>query len=85
MKKQEDPGGPRVVLVRLPSEEATLARFSEAEQEVARRVCAGLSNAEIAAARGTSVRTVANQLASLLKRAGVESRVELARWALRGT
>ena len=41
----------------------------------------GMSNAAIAAHRGTSVRTVANQVAALLRAYRVSSRVELARAA----
>jgi DNA-binding CsgD family transcriptional regulator len=50
-----------------------------AEQEVLQRVVAGASNAQIAAARGTSIRTLANQVASLLHKLGAESRFELIR------
>jgi DNA-binding CsgD family transcriptional regulator len=39
---------------------------------------AGLSNAEVAIRRGTSPRTIANQLASVLRKLGVGSRYELA-------
>jgi DNA-binding NarL/FixJ family response regulator len=50
--------------------------FSEAERDVAIAVLEGLSNSDIAAARGTSARTVANQVASLLRKLGVRSRTE---------
>jgi DNA-binding NarL/FixJ family response regulator len=50
--------------------------LSEAERDVAVAVLKGLSNAEIAMARGTSSRTVANQVASLLRKLGVRSRTE---------
>ena len=52
--------------------------LSPAERDVARGVIAGKSNAEIAAGRGTSARTVANQMASLFKKLGVGSRREIA-------
>jgi DNA-binding NarL/FixJ family response regulator len=52
--------------------------LSEAERDVAIAVLEGLSNADIAAARGTSPRTVANQVASLLRKLGVRSRTEAA-------
>ena len=45
-----------------------------AEQEVLALVRKGLSNREIAQARETSINTVANQLASLLRKLGVRSR-----------
>jgi DNA-binding NarL/FixJ family response regulator len=50
--------------------------LSQAERNVAIAVLEGLSNAEIATARGTSIRTVANQVASLLRKLGVRSRAE---------
>jgi DNA-binding NarL/FixJ family response regulator len=52
--------------------------LSVAECDVAIAVLEGLSNTEIARARGTSTRTVANQVASLLKKLGVRSRTEAA-------
>lgn len=53
------------------------AKLTCAEQEVLQWVVAGASNAQIAAARGTSIRTIANQVASLLDKLGAESRFEL--------
>jgi len=50
------------------------AELTEAERDVWRLVGAGLSNAEIAAARRSSVRTVVNQVASLFKKTGATSR-----------
>lgn len=52
----------------------TRAKLTPAEHEIARMIRAGLSNAEIAAARGRSVRTIANQVASLLQKLHVASR-----------
>ena len=47
-------------------------------------VLAGLANAAIARRRGTSARTVANQVASIFRKLGVQSRAELAaRWGQR--
>lgn len=51
---------------------------SAAEREVLALIQGGYSNAEIAAQRRTSERTVANQVASLLKKAQVPSRRALA-------
>lgn len=59
----------------LPSP-ALPASLSPAERAVALALLEGHSNAEIAEARGTSVRTVANQLASLFRKLGVGSRAE---------
>lgn len=53
-------------------------KLTEAERDVVRLVLGGASNEGIATARGTSVRTVANQLASIYRKLGVTSRVELA-------
>jgi DNA-binding NarL/FixJ family response regulator len=52
------------------------ASLSAAERIVALALLKGLSNAEIAKARKTSVRTVANQVASLFQKLGVRSRAE---------
>jgi len=51
--------------------------LSPAESRVAVLVALGRSNAEIAKMRGASVRTVANQVASLFRKLGVHSRLEL--------
>jgi DNA-binding CsgD family transcriptional regulator len=61
-------------------------RLSPAESEVVKLVLEGRSNDEIAATRGTTRRTVANQVSSLLGKLGVRSRLELiARNASLGT
>jgi DNA-binding CsgD family transcriptional regulator len=57
-----------------PAAQTTL---TEAERAVVSGVLRGLSNAQIAATRGASVRTVANQLASVFRKLGVRSRHEL--------
>lgn len=46
-------------------------------QEVVRLLCAGRSQAEIAAARNVSPRTVANQVAAIYQRLGLSGRSEL--------
>jgi DNA-binding CsgD family transcriptional regulator len=51
--------------------------LSRAEVEVVAHVLAGHSNAEIAALRGTSPRTVANQISNIYRKLGVGSRLEL--------
>lgn len=56
------------------------AGVTAAERVVLVLAVAGLSNAEIAARRGVSPRTVANQLASLFRKLGVHSRLELQAW-----
>jgi DNA-binding CsgD family transcriptional regulator len=52
--------------------------LAPAEAEVARLAAEGHSNAQIARARGTSVRTVANQMAKILEKLGLSSRRALA-------
>lgn len=54
------------------------ARLSAREQEVARCVAAGLTNAEIAAQLGVTRRTVATHLERIYERLGIHSRAELA-------
>jgi DNA-binding CsgD family transcriptional regulator len=53
--------------------------LTPALRDVLECIAAGMSNAEIARHRGTSPRTVANQVAALFEIYGVGSRVELAR------
>lgn len=62
---------PKVVLARLEG-------LTPAECETAFLVLWGMSNAEIARIRAVAVRTVANQLACLMRKVGVRSRLELA-------
>lgn len=51
--------------------------LSESERAVARALIAGCSNAEIAKIRGTSAKTVANQLYAMYRKLGVSNRDEL--------
>jgi DNA-binding CsgD family transcriptional regulator len=71
---------PEFVLLSWPLRSPTMGAdgLSPAEGEVARLAVAGYGNEEIARARGRAVRTVANQLASVYRKLGVGSRVELA-------
>jgi DNA-binding CsgD family transcriptional regulator len=55
------------------------AGLTKAEEEVVRAVAAGMKNAEIAKQRGTSQRTVANQLVSIYAKLGIKSRAHLVR------
>jgi len=77
-------GSAEFVLFEMPLEFVPPAAFTPAEREVLNHVRAGLSSAEIARARGTSARTVANQLASMYRKMGVNSRQELIATLLRG-
>ena len=54
--------------------------LTRAERDVLARIATGASNAEIASARGVSVRTVANQVARLFKKLNATSRYELIQW-----
>ena len=51
--------------------------LTESQRDVARRVFEGQSAREIAQARGSSPRTIGNQLESIYRKLGVTSRVEL--------
>lgn len=69
-----------IVVLSFPATPVTAeTRLGDAEREVAAMAARGLSNREIARARGTSERTVANQLSTIFRKLGVSSRVELAR------
>ena len=51
--------------------------LTSAERTIIEMVVLGLSNEAIAARRGTSARTVANQLQSIYAKLGISSRLEL--------
>ena len=53
------------------------ASITPTERDVIALVLEGLPSAQIAARRGTSPRTIANQLRSIYKKLGVASRTEL--------
>ena len=74
---EHDLDGLRVWVIDVPAVEVPTA-LSTAEQEVVQLVLEGMSNREIARHRGTSVRTAANQLASIYRKLNVSSRAELA-------
>lgn len=52
-------------------------QLTAAERAIVARIVAGDSNRAIAVARGTSTRTVANQVAAIFAKLGVASRAEL--------
>ncbi|MCA9599922.1 MAG: helix-turn-helix transcriptional regulator [Myxococcales bacterium] len=69
----------RLAALSLPaSKPEQVAALSPAEREVVRLALGGFGNGEIAELRQTSLRTVANQLASAYKKLGVSGRSELA-------
>ena len=68
-----------VVVLRFPLPEPQWpTSLTIAEREVAVLLLDGATNAAIANMRGTSRRTVTNQVASIFRKAGVASRIELA-------
>ena len=78
-------GGEEIALALVtyaPGDAARLPTLTPAERAVVAALLAGHSNDEIARARGTALRTVANQVARIFKKMGVRSRAELAvRWS----
>jgi len=70
-------GEGRYLLVSFPRQNAAPS-LTAAEEAVALAILTGRSNSDIARSRGTSPRTVANQVASLFRKLGVRSRTELA-------
>ena len=56
--------------------------FTPAESRVARLIAEGLSNKEIAAELGSSVRTVEGHISNILSKKGWSNRVEIARHVL---
>jgi DNA-binding NarL/FixJ family response regulator len=73
-------GAPDALLVSFPlvARPKELSELTRAEAAVLDGVLRGLSNAEIARRRGAAVRTVANQLASLFRKLGAHSRLDVA-------
>jgi DNA-binding NarL/FixJ family response regulator len=69
--------GERLAILSWPVARSVVSALSPTEEAVLRGIATGMSNAAIAKQRGTSPRTVANQVAALLKKFGVGSRYEL--------
>jgi DNA-binding NarL/FixJ family response regulator len=73
-----DIGHDEIALLSYPVPPAgSVEGLTSAEDEVARAVVRGLSNGQIARLRSTSVRTVANQVASIFRKLRIGSRREL--------
>lgn len=70
-------GGARFRVLVADDDAEPLSALTAAERDVALAFAAGESHADIAARRGSSVRTVGNQLASVYAKLGVSSRAEL--------
>lgn len=88
MRRERSWCPPRVTRFVLGEDEFAVLSFSTetaplpevlapAERDVFRLMLEGLSNAEIARVRGTKLRTVANQVASIFDKLGIGSRFEL--------
>ncbi len=71
-------GESRYALLSFPRAWKARDDLTPSERQVALAVLAGLSNADIARMRGSSPRTVANQVAAIFRKLGVRSRAELA-------
>lgn len=72
-------GGEQLLVLSAPARRALRPEgLTDAEWQVALLAAMGRSNRAIATERGTSVRTVANQLASTFRKLRVVSRTELA-------
>lgn len=71
-------GEDEFILVSVPLRSEHAAEpLSLAEREVAALIVRGRSNEQIARARNKSIRTIANQVASAMRKLGVGSRIEL--------
>jgi len=57
---------------------ASVSCLTQAEREVTAQIIAGSTNFDIALRRGSSVRTIANQINSIFTKLNVRSRSELA-------
>jgi DNA-binding NarL/FixJ family response regulator len=83
--KLENPSASGQLVISFPTPDVDWRQvLSPAEIAVAEDALAGLSNAQIAAKRRAAVRTIANQMASVYRKVGVRSRLELSLYALAG-
>jgi DNA-binding NarL/FixJ family response regulator len=75
----------RLIVIELtPPDSSVFGPLCPSERDVARQVALGRSNAEIAERRGSSPRTVANQIGTIFDTLAVQSRAELVRRAFGG-
>ena len=73
-----DLGGRELFVLSLPSLTDCLPDLlTSAERDVAGLLLQGMSNREVAELRGTSVRTIANQVGAVFRKLRVAGRVEL--------
>jgi DNA-binding NarL/FixJ family response regulator len=71
-------GVEHVLLISPRADALAEADLTAAERGVAEDLLRGLGNRQIAARRGVSLRTVANQVAAIFVKLGVSSRAQLA-------
>jgi DNA-binding CsgD family transcriptional regulator len=71
------PSGVPIAIARVTPAKLSRPDLSDAERAIVARVLDGKGNAAIASERGTSLRTVAHQIASAYRKLGVSSRREL--------
>jgi DNA-binding NarL/FixJ family response regulator len=72
-------GGERFLIGSRPLfDNPAVARLTPSEREVADHLLCGSTNKDIAQRRGTSARTIANQVQAIFRKLQVQSRVELA-------
>ncbi|MFO0686840.1 MAG: helix-turn-helix transcriptional regulator [Sandaracinus sp.] len=70
--------GAEYLVIGVPLDDPRAAlELTPAEREVATLAARGLDNAAIAAARGTSIPTIVNQLGAIYRKLGVSGRVGL--------
>ncbi len=81
----EEPHGTDVLVVSFPVRRVSFGDvLTGTEAAIAHDIVLGMSNAGIASKRGTAVRTIANQVASIFRKLHVRSRLELSLYALAG-
>ena len=73
-----DVGGETFILFEWSSAPVFFEGLTEAERDVVSGILRGESNRDIGKRRGTHARTVANQVAGIFRKLGVQSRAELA-------
>ena len=78
-------GGHELLVIRVDHAPVEFPELTATENQVAQGVVDGKSNKEIAAERGVSAKTVANQLRAIYEKLGIASRFELAARARSGS
>jgi DNA-binding NarL/FixJ family response regulator len=71
-------GSEHYIVMSVPTFGSAFERLTRTERLLVQALLAGSSNCEIARRRGRSPRTIANQVASIYRKLGISSRLELA-------